>query len=147
MTTPWPIILPGRIVGGKIQTNAKRLAAELKNRRDCEIEIVIERKHATRSLAQNALYWSVYVYLIAEHTGHSKDEIHEYLKARFLPKQLRMVDANGELKDEYTVGQTTTKLNKIEFGAYLEDVAKFASEELGLVIPPARESIDDRRLA
>jgi len=133
---PFPIVVPARLVAGAIQLNRARLRAKLQGHQDCDLEIIIERKHATRSHAQNALYWSVYVELIAEHTGHGKDEIHAYLKAKFLPKKLAIVDRrDGVIKDEFVVGTTTTRLNKIEFTSYLELIQQWAADELGVIIP------------
>lgn len=140
--SPWPIVLPGRLHGGVVQLNRKRLQTLLKGRRDCELEIVIERKHATRSLAQNALYWGVYCKTLADHTGYTSDEIHEILKAKFLPKKLAIADGNGELRGEFVIGGTTTRLNKIEFGEYLEQIHRWAAEELGVTIPEPSEWID-----
>lgn len=130
----WPLILSAQLVSGKLKMNRKRLAQLLTTRKDCELEIVIERKHATRSLAQNAWYWSGVVGAISEHTGYSPDEVHELLKAKFLPKKLAIADGNGEVVDELVIGGSTTKLNKIQFGEYIEEVRKWAGETLGLTI-------------
>lgn len=131
----WPIVLPARLEKGEIRVSHGRLAAALKGRRDCPLEIIIERKHATRSLAQNALYWGVYVTVLAEHTGYTRDEIHEVLKAKFLPRRIALADGQGEVRGEFLIGQTTTRLNKIEFGEYLRSIQQWAAEDLDVVIP------------
>lgn len=133
--TGWPLVVSGRLERGVIKLNLSRLQRLLRGRRDCDLEVVIERKHATRSLAQNALYWGVYVDLLAEHTGYTPDEVHELLKAKFLPKTLAVTDGNGEIKGEFVIGGTTTRLNKIEFGEYLRSIQHWAAEALGVVIP------------
>lgn len=131
-----PIVLQARLEGGKFTLNKDRLRDELRGRKDGDYTVTIERQHATRSAAQNAAYWGVTIRVLSEHTGYTADEIHDYLKAKFLPKTLSLPDANGEIKDEFTVGRTTTRLNKIEFGEYMERIAQWASEELNVYIPP-----------
>lgn len=135
----WPIVVPGRLERGVIKLNAARLKTLLVGRRDCDLEVVIERKHATRSLAQNRLYFGVYVRTLSEHTGYSPDEVHEILKAKFLPKRLAVTDGNGEVKGLFVIGGTTTKLNKIEFGDYLRSIQQWAAEDLDVDIPDPQE--------
>jgi hypothetical protein len=136
----WPVVLPGRLERGVVVLNVKRLATLTKGRKDCDLEIIIERKHATRSHAQNALYWGLYVKLLSDYTGFTPDEMHEVLKAKFLPKQLAIADPNGDIKGEFTIGTTTTRLNKIEFGEYLRSIQQWAAEDLSVVIPDPDEA-------
>ncbi len=100
-----------------------------------EVEIVARKKRATRSLSQNSWYWGVIVEAISEHTGYTPDEVHEFLKAKFIPKRLTFADGNGEIKDDLVIGGTTTKLNKLEFGEFCETVRRWAAQELDIVIP------------
>jgi hypothetical protein len=130
----WPIILPAQLVSGRLKVNRRKLSQLLQSRRDCELSMVIEKKHATRSLAQNAFYWAGVVGAISDHTGYTPDEVHEILKAKFLPKKLALADGNGEVVDELVIGGSTTKLNKLEFGEYIERVRLWASITLGLDI-------------
>lgn len=131
----WPIVLPARLEDGRLVLDKQRLSAALQARRDGPLVVTIERKHATRSLAQSAYYWSVVVKLLSEHTGYDPDEIHDVLKAKFLPKALALTDGNGEIKDELVIGGTTTRLNKIEFGEFMERVRQWAAEDLQVFIP------------
>lgn len=103
--------------------------------RRCEVVVTIECRHATRSVNQNAWYWAQVVGLVAEHTGHTPDEIHEIYKAMFLPKQLAIVDGNGEIQGEYVIGGSTTKLNRLQFGEFCEQARKWAAETLSVDIP------------
>jgi len=131
-----PVIATGRVERGKLRIrNAERVSRELKAWRECDVTITIAKRRATRSLAQNALYWSVYVALLSEHTGYTPDEIHALLKARFLPKTLALCDEHGEIREEFEIGTTTTALNKLEFGEFLRSIQQWAAEELGVVIP------------
>jgi hypothetical protein len=145
-SSPWPIVLVGHLRAGKVLFSQKALAQLLRGRQDCPVEITIERKHATRSGAQNRMYWGFYVHLISEHTGYTPDEVHDLLKTKFLPKKLAVADQHGEVTDEFVVGGSTAKLNKIEFGEYLERIQIWATETLGVVVPdPPQDTLDDRK--
>lgn len=130
----------GHVTAGKLEIrNRAMVRAQLQRMRDGEVRITIERAHATRSSQANRYYWGVVVELLAEHTGYTPDEIHEVLKAKFLPKKLAVTDGNGEIKGEFVVGGTTTKLNKVEFGEYVTQIRQWALEDLDVVIPEANE--------
>jgi len=44
------------------------------------IEINIEKSQKKRSSFQNRYYWGVIVAMLADHTGYTKEEMHEILK-------------------------------------------------------------------
>lgn len=127
--------LTARLMKGKLHVRAwNRFTEALRHCKDGEYVISIERRHATRSNQQNRLYWGVYVEALSNHTGYSPDEIHEILKAKFLPKKLALCDGNGEVVDEYVLGGSTTKLDVIAFGDYLAAIHEWA-ESLGCKFP------------
>jgi len=95
--------------------------------RDIYIEVGEYRR--SRSAEQNARYWAI-IGAIADHTGHSKDEIHEYCKQRFLPP--RVIEIDGQ---QVMVPTSTTTLSTAEFAAYMDQVEAWAATELGVVIP------------
>lgn len=130
----WPILVPGQLVSGRLKLNRRRLQDLLRTRRDCEVTVLIEKRHATRSAAANSYYWAGVVGAISEHTGYTPDEVHEILKAKFLPKRVALADGNGVVVDELVIGGTTTRLNKLEFGEYIERIRQWAAESLDLVI-------------
>lgn len=130
----WPLILPAQLVAGRMKLNRKRLAALLKSRRDCELTVMIEKRHATRSLAANAYYWAGVIGTLCERTGYTPDEMHEICKAKFLPKKLALANGNGVVVDEFVIGGSTTGLNKLEFGDYIRAIRQWAAESLDLVI-------------
>jgi hypothetical protein len=88
-----------------------------------------------RSDRQVKWYWGQVLELLAEHTGHTPDELHEYCKARFIPKRLAICDGNGVVIDDRVIGGSTTKLSTVDMAAYCEAIRQFAAEDLGLVIP------------
>lgn len=117
-----------------------RFLLAVKSWRDGEYTITIQRKHAHRSQAQNRLYWGVYVRTLSEYTGYSPDEMHEVLKAKFLPKRLAIADANGEVHDEFVIGGSTTRLDVIEFGDYLAAIHQWGAE-LGCEFPELEDQV------
>ena len=129
------ITTTARVRAGKLHVRRwTQIQDRLARCRDGEFLIVIERQHATRSSNQNAWYWGVIVEAISEHTGYEADEVHEILKAKFLPKKLAVATGNGEIVDEFVVGGSSAKLNKLEFGEYCEAIRRWAAR-LDIVIP------------
>lgn len=121
---------------GRLELRNKReFQARLRRMKDGAVRVTVERIQATRSIQQSRWYWGVIVDLLSEHTGYTPDEIHDVLKAKFLPKKLAVTDSNGEIKGEFVIGGTTTRLNKNEFGEFCESIRRWAAEELGVVIP------------
>jgi hypothetical protein len=97
-----------------------------------QVELVIKPIKDFRSLKLNRTYW-MYLTMIGEHLGHSKMEMHDYFKAKFLC-EVHVV--NGE---ETLVCQSTAKLTNKEFCIYLEDIFQFCSEKIGYVLPDIDE--------
>ena len=92
-------------------------------------QVTVEPHRARRSINQNALYHK-WCGIIAAHTGHSHDEIHEYLKAEFLPP--RTVEIGGKQRQ---VRPSTTTLKIDEMSAYMTQVQAWAGTTLGLILP------------
>lgn len=113
----------------------ERFSIQLKRMRDGEVRISVERLTATRSHLQNRWYWGVIVDLLSQHTGYTADEMHDVLKAKFIPKRIAVADGNGRVRGEFVIGGSTARLDKIEFGEYCEHIREWAADELGVVIP------------
>ena len=93
------------------------------------VQVTVEKIKHTRSHSQNAYYWGVVVKLIAQHTGHDPEQIHELLKQMFSPKwHFSSVSAPG-------IPTSTTRLDTLEFVEYTEKCRVWANEFLGLQIP------------
>lgn len=129
-------VTTGLIAGGKLEIrNRAGLSQALRGMRDGEVLIRIERLRATRSTKQNAYYWGVIVQLLSDLTGFTPDEMHDILKAKFIPKRFAVADGNGEIRDELVIGGSTAILNTVEFGEYCEAIRQWAAKNLCLVIP------------
>ena len=142
-----PFVTTAQIESGVIRVrNRPALEAWAKCERDGEYIATFERQHATRSLEVNSLYWVGYVKPLSEHTGYTANEMHAYLKARFLPshkrqmKTLLLHNTAGELIDECEIDlSTTTTLSTLEFSDYLHEIGVFAAS-LGVDVGSHRES-------
>lgn len=128
--------LTARLTKGKLHVRAwSMFASAISKWRDGEYTITIARKHAHRSGQANRYYWGVVIAQLSEHTGIDPDDMHLYLKARFLSKSLAIAKANGEIVDEYVLGGSTSALNVVEFYDYVQRIKQWALESLDLEIP------------
>lgn len=110
----------------------RALKAVLLGWRDCPVTITVDRLYATRSKAQNDLYWAAYIKPLADYTGLSPKWLHNYFKTKFLPKQrIEIVNKRtGVVVDEVDLAQlTTTRLTTIEFSAFLKEIEEWTLDE------------------
>src|SRR4051794_31448543 len=95
------------------------------------VQVTIGKVKGLRTEQQLRYYWAVVVKLIADHTGHDSDYIHEFLKDKFAPRQTRRV--NGEVR--IVAGCTHDLFKENFFEDYVDHIRRWASETLELVIP------------
>ncbi len=95
-------------------------------------DITIEPHRERRSLSQNSLMWK-WIGEVVEHvheaTGQDSDDIHEFLKQKFL--RPKVIEINGEIVKRWS----TKGLSKAEMGAYMEKIYAWATSEMGLLLP------------
>ena len=120
---------------GIINYNRKRLQAELVKFAGCSVEITVRKKNR-RSNPQNRYYHGVVVKEIEirmKELGNDVDSdlVHEFLKDRFL--QSPLIGEGGEVIG--SLPGSTAKLNKDEFGSYIDKIILFAAETLSIQIP------------
>lgn len=135
------VVAFGQIRNGRIHFHNRRWFDEAIRRfRDgAEVEIEVSRRRATRSINQNAYYFGVVLQLISDYTGYTVDELHDAMKAKFIPKKLAFCDGNGVVQDELVLGGSTRKMTTIEFHDYIEQIRRFAAESLDVNIPDPDE--------
>jgi hypothetical protein len=104
-----------------------------------QLEVTVRRLVATRSPQANKYYWGVVVHLLSEHTGHSPEEIHDILKAKFIPKTCAVQDGNGEIVGEFVLGGSTRQMNTAAFQDYIETIRRWSAEVLDVYIPDPNE--------
>lgn len=93
-----------------------------------KVWIELSTKEPTRSAKQNALLW-LYYEVIADETGHSKDDIHTWAKGKFLSQGITEVFGSKVRKTKSTTG-----LSKNDFSEYLLNI----EAECGVPIPDVR---------
>jgi hypothetical protein len=109
-------------VNGEVQDREKLLRWFNRYLDTCQNgDMLIEFVSAPRTQAQNAYYWVV-VGDIAKHIGIAPDELHEYFKEMFLPKEEYFVVIKNKQKE------STTTLNVDEMGAFIDNAIRFGAE-------------------
>ena len=82
---------------------------------------------STRSLEQNARYWSLLTeiseQLKPEGREYSPETWHEYMKARFIGKDVVIVDG-----EPFLIAKTSTKLKVAEFSDFMAQVEAWGVE-------------------
>lgn len=106
-----------------------------------QMVLKVARKRGKRSGQQNKFYWAVVVQEIRLgllNIGYdmNKDEVHHWLKQKF---NSVVIPGNDGLAIE--VPKSTTELNKLEFGEYIDRIAQWAAEYLSIVIPAPNEDL------
>ena len=121
-----------------------QLAAALKKWPDIAVDVTIAPFQETRRARANRFLFGVIYKLIAQETGHSVDDLHEYFKARHNSKVIEFLNVETGEMEERRIAQTTTKLSIQEFSDYMERVMVDGAELCGVVFPEPRESEDWR---
>ena len=98
-----------------------------------DIDLTIEKHRSSRSINQNAYYWSVVVRMIADETGYTTDETHEILKGKFLATEVKV----GNEIIRYS--RSTTGLKTNEFEDLMTQIREWASVTLNCLIPQPNE--------
>lgn len=97
------------------------------------VEMKLEMFKEERTSRQTRYYFGVVVKMISEETGHSIDEIHDFLKTMFLKKFVVVG------KKRYVLVRSTTELKLDEMSKYIESCKRWAAMELSLSIPDPDE--------
>lgn len=96
-----------------------------------KLVVSIEQETGKRSYNQNSYLWGVVYKVIADNTGSSENELHEIFKRMFLPPEFI-----SWKETQIKVPGSTSKLDKIEFGNYIERIRAEVAN-LGIIIPDA----------
>lgn len=138
---PKSITIRGRVSGnGKLSIfNKENLTKWLHDAKEKDVQIEFEVRKSKRSNPQNSYMWGVVIPAIQRGLNEygnefTKQETHEFLKAKFNYKEVEIND--GHYID---VPQSTTKLDTIGFEEYLEKIKQFGSEMLNIYIPDPHE--------
>lgn len=124
----------GRIDGGALRLDRVAFARQVARLGDGPVVVRVEREADRRTSEANAYYWGVVLKLIADETGQTPHDLHEYFKGQHLAQPILLVDRDGVIRHEATIGGSTSKLTTSEFYDYVERVRADAAD-LGIVIP------------
>lgn len=97
-------------------------------------EVTIRPHKSKRSIDQNSLYWS-WLSIIADETGNTANDIHEWCRDEFLPCSEIKVAGVAHLARPSTTALTTKEMTD-----YLNRIEAWAGTDLGIILP----SPDDR---
>ena len=126
-------VFSGKIEKGKIiLDNPNRYLVQISRLEGQRIEAVLRKQKSTRSLNQNNYYWGVVLELLSDN-GNTPEEWHEMCRQMFL-KAFKAV--NGK---ELEYVRSTTKLSTTEMEVYLENIRRWAAQELNCYIPLPNE--------
>lgn len=96
--------------------------------------ITVESEGRNRSDQQNKYLWAVIYPILAEATGYTVEEIHEYAKATFLPPKIIRV-----AKKAIYVTPSTTQLSTSDMVEYIDKLIQLANE-LGCTVPTPEDA-------
>ncbi len=128
------LIIYGKTVEGKpkIYDRYKIDAYVSKLAEGTQFEVIIRPVLDSRSLKLNRTYW-MYLTMVGDELGYSKNEMHDYFKMKFLCEKMEI---NGEL---ILSCKSTSDLSTKKFCEYLESIFHFCSSELGVVLPDIQD--------
>jgi hypothetical protein len=122
--------------------NRQRLQEWGRQNPNKQLLVTIGKRGSKRSSPQNRYYHGVVVQEVKLgllNIGYemTADEVHYFLKAKFNPVEIP--NKEGEVIE---LPGTTTNLTKTQFGEYIERIAQWAAEYLGIRIPQPNESLE-----
>jgi len=129
----------GSIESGRLKLEDKpALDKFLANKKDGRVFMTLQTMQKPRSNNQNRYYWGVVIKLLAEHTGDNPDDLHAFLGAKFLTKEIE-VGLDGKYKDRAFITESTTNLSTVAFEDYMSKCRMWASMFLSVYIPEPNE--------
>lgn len=108
--------------GELVMHNRRWFRGMLQQYENCPVVVVVERRRNSRSKEQLGYLWGVVYPLIAEHTGHSKEDLHEIFKAKYLQNHISWRGS------EMIVAGSTTRLSANEMAEFITNVIVEANE-------------------
>jgi len=98
---------------------------------DTALITIVDERMATRSLAQNKLYW-VWLKIMSDHTGYaSLEELRLSLQLEFLGYEFDFKYGNKQIQQV----KGTSKLTVKEFREYLQKVEEYSLNTLDCKLP------------
>lgn len=146
------LLLPAPKAGSTGDEALAALASDIRTRWQARpgraLKVTVKEARNIRTRPQNALYWVAYVpalrQMLSDTSGMevTDEEAHEFAKARFLRGRELADPVTGEV---IKLPASTTKLDRAEFGAYLDRIADLVREFGGIEIGLTEEDLDQDR--
>lgn len=119
----------GRIASEEVRHELRDRLRELRGK---HVGIVVEEYRNVRSREANAYLWGHVYVEMAKHSGHSAEELHDFMCEKFLPSEKRRAEfynrMTGECVEIETDGRRSSKLTGNAFYEFVEQVRQFAVE-------------------
>lgn len=124
-----------KIKNGKVALLDKdRFVTHVSGLKDGEYYIVIDKEKDKRTSSQNKYLWGVLYKIPADALGWDIDDMHEWCKLQFNPKQSKIND------EDVVIPGSTAKLTVTEFNDYKDKIQRFFAEH-DINIPDPNETI------
>lgn len=134
----------GNVTDGKLALQNRTGFKDVLTCFDGEITLTIEKRKKERSGQQNKYYWGAVVPIVRQaltDVGYQRvsiSEVHNLLKTMFIKKEM-VNDCTGEV---LTFIGSTAELSTVDFMAFIENVAAWLAEFLGVVLPEPGQQIE-----
>lgn len=126
------------VTEGQLQDNVrKKIASELSQFNGKRVEVTIKVFKSNRSIRQNALWW-VYMTILGNELGYTKDEMHAIAKMKFLLFE-KVVESTGEVLPYI---KESSQLNKEEFSEMTSELIRWSAETFNIVLPLPDSQLD-----
>jgi hypothetical protein len=89
------------------------------------VVITVKKRKKSRSDRQNAYYWGVVIKILSDELGYEPEEMHQALKQKFLGIEAKPLPTT----------KSTASLTTLEFIEYTDQIIRWSSQELNIVIP------------
>ena len=128
-------IFKGKVKNGKLLLDTPDLFQKvIYGLEGKDIEVTIQKLRKKRSLNQNSWYWGVAIELISDHTGLEPEEVHDFLKDKFLKDKEIVIGGEKRM-----VTPSSTRLSTAGFTKYMEVIQRWALDKLDINIPSPGE--------
>lgn len=125
------MIYSGKIEGGKFRPfDSKHFLDSIRKLEGKQVEVELRAEKRKRSDRLNRYYWGVVIEYISQETGYTVEEVHDWLKAKFLGHKI--VTIAGEKHPQIN---SSAELSTDDFQKYILEITRWAGEFLQLTIP------------
>ena len=124
-------IFRGTVEQGRVKLNdPDRYKVYLAQLEGKEVELTVKKHNPHRSNSANSYLFGVVYAVLSDYTGYDTEQMHDAMKEKF---------ASRRTEGGLLITERTSRMDSARFTQYIDDVKRFAADELGLYIPEAGE--------